>query len=87
MDSQMNRSCQFAGVISCEEALEREKSAFILDKTILRLICQEGPVTLDDLRKKTLSLESALGIKIDLEMIQEVCQRYVKDGLIKVLEE
>ena len=87
VDSPMKRSCQFVGVISCEEALEREKSSFVLDKTVLRIICQEGPVTLDDLRKKTLPLESALGIKIDLDMIQEVCSRYVKDGIIKVLEE
>ena len=72
----------YSGLISAEEALEREKSAFILDKAILRAICEEGPLTLEDIRVKTLPLETALGVKIDLPTLQEIINKYIKQGLI-----
>ncbi len=74
------------GVLSVEEALEREKSSFVLDKTIIKAICSEGPVTFEDLRKKTLPLEKALGIRINASMIEEVCQRLLNEGIIKINE-
>lgn len=72
----------YSGLVSCKEALDREKSSFILDKTILRAICERGPITLEEIRKETLQLEAALGIKIDLPTIQGIINRFVKDGLI-----
>ncbi|MFW9922696.1 MAG: hypothetical protein ACFFDW_05320 [Candidatus Thorarchaeota archaeon] len=73
----------FIGVLSKEEVLEREKSSFVLDKTILKTICSEGPVSLDDLRRKTLPLEDVLGMKIDISTIEEIINRYIKQGIIK----
>ncbi|NHK29987.1 MAG: hypothetical protein FK730_01460 [Asgard group archaeon] len=75
----------YQGVLTLDEAMEREKSAFILDKTILKVICSEGPVSIDVLRRKTLPLEGVLNIKIDKSMIEEVLQRYLKDGIIKTV--
>ncbi|MCE7742267.1 MAG: hypothetical protein GOP50_07380 [Candidatus Heimdallarchaeota archaeon] len=72
----------YSGLISSEEALEREKSAFILDKAILRAICEEGPLSLEDIRVQTLPLEAAIGVKIDLPTIQEIINKYIKQGLI-----
>ena len=72
----------YSGLISAEEALEREKSAFVLDKMILRAICEEGPLTLEDIRVKTLPLEGALGVKIDIPTLKAIIDRYIKQGLI-----
>lgn len=76
----------FVGILSKEEALEREKSAFVLDKTILKTICSEGPVTIDDLRRKTLPLEDVLGMKISISTIEEIVSRYIKQGIIKSID-
>ncbi len=72
----------FSGLISAEEALEREKSAFVLDKAILRAVCEEGPLTLEDIRVRTLPLETALGVKIDIPTLQGIIEKYIKQGLI-----
>jgi hypothetical protein len=66
--------------------MEREKSAFILDKTILKIICSEGPVSIDDIRRKTLSLEGVLNIKVDKKMIDNIIQKYLGDGIIKTVQ-
>lgn len=72
----------YSGLISAEEALEREKSAFVLDKAVLRAVCEEGPLTLEDIRVRTLPLETALGIKIDIPKLKGILEKYIKQGLI-----
>jgi hypothetical protein len=76
------RKVTYSGLVSTKQALEREKSSFILDKTILQAICEDGPLSLEEIRKATLPLEAALGIRIDLPKIQEIIKRFIKDGLV-----
>jgi hypothetical protein len=83
---EMSDDVLFKGVLTLEEAMEREKSAFILDKTILKIICSEGPVSIDDIRRKTLSLEGVLNIKVDKKMIDNIIQKYLGDGIIKTVQ-
>lgn len=81
-------NAMYKRVLTLEEALEREKTTFVLDKTILKAICsQDGPVSIDEIRRKTLPLETALGMKIDLPMIEEVLKKYIKQGIIKQVKE
>ncbi|MFX1254126.1 MAG: hypothetical protein ACFFCZ_21110 [Promethearchaeota archaeon] len=72
----------YTGVLSTDEALKLEKDAFILDKTILRVVCEQGPVSLGDIRRLTISLESALGIKIDLPLIENTLKKLIQKGLV-----
>ena len=72
----------YVGVLTSDEALELEKDAFILDKTILRVVCEQGPVSLGDIRRLTISLESALGIRIDLPLIDNTLKKLIKKGLV-----
>ncbi|MFX1254125.1 MAG: hypothetical protein ACFFCZ_21105 [Promethearchaeota archaeon] len=72
----------YVGILSSDEALELEKDAFILDKTILRIVCEQGPVSLGDIKRLTISLESALGIKIDLPLIENILKKLIQKGLV-----
>ncbi len=72
----------YSGLVSSEEALTREKSSFILDKAILQTICEDGPLTIEEIRRNTLPLEAAIGMKIDLPTIKEIIDKYIKQGLI-----
>lgn len=72
----------YSGLVSSEEALTREKSAFILDKAVLQTICDDGPLTLEEIRRNTLPLEAAIGMKIDLLKIKEIINKYIQQGLI-----
>lgn len=76
------RKVTYSGLVSTKQALDREKSSFILDKTILRAICEDGPISLEEIRKATLPLETAIGVRIDLPKIQSIINRFIKDGLI-----
>ncbi|MFX1535051.1 MAG: hypothetical protein ACFFDI_12570 [Promethearchaeota archaeon] len=72
----------YVGVLTPDESLELERDAFILDKTILRVVCEQGPVSLGDIRRLTISLESALGIRIDLPLIDNILKKLSKKGLV-----
>ncbi len=76
------RKITYSGLVSTKQALDREKSSFILDKTILRAICEDGPISIEEIRKATLPLEAAIGVRIDLPKIQEIIKRFIKDGLV-----
>jgi len=78
----MGEPC-FQALYSFSEIEEREKTAFILDKTILRTICDSGVICLGKIRQKVAFLEKALGDRIDLPQIETICERYVQEGLIK----
>jgi hypothetical protein len=78
----MGEPC-YQGLYSFDEIKEREKSAFVLDKTILRTICDSGVICLSKVRQKVAFLEKALGDRIDLPQVEAVCNRYVQEGLIK----
>lgn len=66
-----------------EEVKEREKASFILDKSVLKVVCESGTICLSQIRKQVAFLEKALGEKIDLAKIQAVCDKYVKEGLFR----
>ncbi|MFW9917075.1 MAG: hypothetical protein ACFFGZ_15825 [Candidatus Thorarchaeota archaeon] len=72
----------YVGTLTTEQAMEREKKAFVLDKTVLKAVCAKGPLSLEDIRRETLPLESVLGIRIDLVKIQEILKNYIRQGLI-----
>jgi hypothetical protein len=66
-----------------DEVKEREQSSFILDKTVLKIVCESGTICLSEIRQKVAFLEKALGEKIGLAKVQAVCDRYVQEGLIR----
>ncbi|MBN2229822.1 MAG: hypothetical protein JW779_09540 [Candidatus Thorarchaeota archaeon] len=82
LSESMGESC-FQALYSFDDIKEREKAAFVLDKTILRIICESGVICLSKIRQKVSFLEKALGSNIDLSQVESVCNRYVQEGLIK----
>ncbi|MFW9846339.1 MAG: hypothetical protein ACFFD6_06305 [Candidatus Thorarchaeota archaeon] len=82
LSESMGEPC-YQALYAFDEVKEREKTAFVLDKTILRTICESGTICLSVLRQKVAFLEKALGDRIDLFQIETVCERYVQEGLIK----
>jgi hypothetical protein len=82
LSESMGEPC-YQALYSFDEVKEREKSAFVLDKTILRTVCDSGVICLSKLRQNVAFLEKALGDRIDLPQVEAVCDRYVQEGLIK----
>ena len=82
MSESMGEPC-YQSLCDYDEVKVREQSSFILDKTILKIVCESGTICLSQVRQKTAFLEKALGEKIDLAKVQAVCDRYVKEGLIR----
>ncbi len=82
ISEQMGEPC-FQALYGYDEVKEREATSFVLDKTILKTICEAGLICLSKIRQNVAFLEKALGDKIDLKQIESVCERYVEDGLIK----
>ncbi len=78
----MGEPC-YQSLCNFEEVKEREKSTFILDKTVLKVVCESGTICLSQIRQQVSFLEKALGERIDLAKIKAVCDRYVKEGLIR----
>lgn len=75
----------YQSLYSYDELKDREKASFILDKTVLRAICDSGTICLSEIRQKVAPLEKAMGDRIDLKQIQTICERFIKDGLIRKL--
>ncbi len=73
----------FQALFAFNEVKEREKASFVLDKTILRAVCESGTICLSNIRKKVVHLEKALGTKIDLEQIETVCEKYTQEGIFR----
>jgi len=75
----------YQALYAFDEIEKREKSSFILDKSVLRVICEAGTISLSHLRQRIASFEEVLGERIDLAQIRSICDRYVSEGLIKKL--
>ncbi|MFB0562216.1 MAG: hypothetical protein ACETWM_13515 [Candidatus Lokiarchaeia archaeon] len=73
----------YSALYTYDELKKREKTSFILDKTILRVICDAGKISLSQLRQRISALEELLGERFDLAQIRSICDRYVREGLIK----
>lgn len=82
LSEQLGEPC-FQALYSYSEVEEREKTAFVLDKTILRTVCESGIICLSKIRQNVAFLEKAMGTKIDLSQIEAVCKKYIQEGLIK----
>ena len=82
LSEQMGEPC-YQALYVFDELKEREATSFVLDKTILKTICESGTICLSVIRQKVDFLEKALGSKIDLKQVESVCERYVQEGLIK----
>ena len=82
LSDQMGEPC-YQALYGYDEVKEREATSFVLDKTILKTVCESGTICLSVIRQKVDFLEKALGSKIDLKQVESVCERYVQEGLIK----
>jgi hypothetical protein len=82
LSESMGESC-YQAMFDYRDVEDREKTSFILDRTILKTICDTGVICLGKLRQKVDFLEKALGNRIDLPQIEAICKRYVQEGLIK----
>jgi hypothetical protein len=75
----------YQALYTYDEIKQREQATFILDKTILRVLCEAGTLSLSHLRQRIATFEEMLGERIDLKQLQSICERYVNEGLIKKL--
>ncbi len=82
LSEQLGEPC-YQAVCSFEEVKMREKTAFVLDKAVLRIICESGTICLSEIRRGVSDIEMALGEKINLKQIEDICERYVREGLIR----
>ena len=82
MSEQIGEPC-YQALYGYDEIKDREATSFVLDRTILKTICESGHICLSKIRQNVAFLEKALGDKIDLKQVEAVCQRYVQEGLIK----
>ncbi len=73
----------FQALYEYDQVKDREQTSFVLDKKVLRTICDSGTICLSAIRQQVASLEKALGSKIDLPQIEAICERYLRDGLIR----
>jgi hypothetical protein len=76
---------RYQALFTYDELEKREKDSFILDKTVLRVICEAGEISLSQIRQRIASFEEVLGERIDLAQIRSICDRYAREGLIKQL--
>ena len=82
LSESMGEPC-YQSLYSYDDSKDREQASFVLDKTILRAICESGTICLCEVRQKVAPLEKALGDRIDLKQIQTICERFIEDGLIR----
>jgi hypothetical protein len=76
---------RYRALFQYNDIAKREKDSFVLDKNILRAICDARSISLSELRQRLARFEEMLGERIDLAQIKAICDRYVRDGLIKQL--
>jgi hypothetical protein len=82
LSDQMGEPC-YQSLYRYDEIKDREATSFVLNKTILKTICDSGTICLSRIRQSVAFLEKALGSKIDLKQVESVCEGYVQEGLIK----
>lgn len=81
---QLSSSINLIPVLTHDEIMSREANAFLVDKFILKLISTEYPISIEEIRKKILPLESVIGLRIELSTIKEICNKYISMGIIKI---
>ena len=75
----------FQALYSYDEVESRERTSFVLDKAVLKAVCESGTICLSHVRRRVAYLEKALGQNIDLKQIEKICKKYVEEGLIRQL--
>jgi hypothetical protein len=68
------------------ELKEKIKNDFILDKKVIKIICEKGEISLKDLKTETKPLENLLGETISIDQLHKICERYNSINLINKLE-
>jgi hypothetical protein len=81
----VNADPRYRALFEYSEVAKREKDSFVLDKNVLKVICDSRSISLSELRQRLSRFEEMLGERIDLAQIKSICDRYVREGLIKQL--
>lgn len=84
-DNEITSSSQIIPVLTKEEILERESNIFIVDKFVLSTISNEFPISVEAIWKKSLKLEAMIGSRLELNMIIDICKKYIERGVIRKL--
>ena len=82
--TELTNSMNLVPILTLDEIMNREANAFLIDKFILKLVASEYPISIEEIRKKVLPLESVIGARIELPTIKEICRKYIALGIIKV---
>ncbi|MCF2137637.1 MAG: hypothetical protein K9W43_10445 [Candidatus Thorarchaeota archaeon] len=82
LSEQFGEPC-YQALYSYDEVKEREKSSFILDKAVLKAVCESGTICISQIRRQVVGVERALGERINLQQIEDICERYVREGLVR----
>ena len=68
-----------------EELKEKVKNDFILDKKVIKIICEKGEISMNDLITETKPFEDLLGESIAIDQLYKICERYNCLKLVKKL--
>ena len=68
-----------------EELKEKVKNDFILDKKVIKIICEKGEISMNDLMTETKPFEDLLGESITIDQLYKICERYNCLKLVKKL--
>ena len=82
-NDELTSSSLIIPVLSKDEILERETNAFIVDKFVLSTIAKTHPITVEEIWKKAIKLEAMIGSRLELNMIIEICKKYIELGIIR----
>ncbi len=82
LSEELGESC-FQAVYAYDEVKDRERTSFILDKAVLKAVCESGTICISQIKRQVAGVERALGERINLQQIEEICEKYVREGLIR----
>ena len=68
-----------------DELKEKVKNDFILDKKVIKIICEKGEISLKDLVTETIPLEGLFGEEITIDQLYKICERYACIKLVNKL--
>ncbi|MHA1772455.1 MAG: hypothetical protein ACTSYL_12850 [Candidatus Thorarchaeota archaeon] len=82
LSEQLGEPC-YQTLYSYAEVKEREKTSFVLDKAVLKAVCESGTICVSQIKRQVAGVERALGERINLQQIEDICERYVREGLVR----
>jgi hypothetical protein len=74
---------KFVGLYSWEEVKSNVSGSFVLNKSVLKIICQAKEISIMALLNKLKPIESALGLSITHTQVNIICDELINMGFIR----